>query len=262
MLHVISFSNLDLPLGLQYLFAYLYALRIELSLMLIFSIFLCSVSQSLSLLMVLFLLLQRRHLTNSKSSRSEMMISTKDNTFVNNHSKHRQSIKEKTQSFLDYQRRQISHSGPLVKGMGQKAPAKGCEDPPVVSSSSRGTLSTLSGFVASRTSSSEDRRGNGPSNPVGVRQVGCPQESFNEFVCTGKQDRRHNVQKVMDSPEGGGVENTGVVSFLFSSSLTGCFYIIPLCKLPQIINLILDYCFSVMVGYTVLVLPGIGSTTL
>lgn len=132
-----------------------------------------------------------------------------------------QAVKDGNKDYLDHQRRKVSHSGPLVHGAakvshsGPLVPGttwaragKGHDDPAMVST--RSNLSTLSGFVASRTVLAEDHREKfGPSQLGAVKQVGVSQGS--------KQDHRHNFQKIADSPQGVGkatVKEPGLVSIL------------------------------------------------
>ncbi|KAJ4729802.1 Protein kinase-like protein [Melia azedarach] len=159
--------------------------------------------------------MQRKHHTNSRS-KNEMIISHKEVTSSVNPHKQPQAVKEASKDLLEHQRKKVSysgplvhgttkvsHSGPLVHGTTWAKAGKGHDDPPVVST--RSNLSTLSGFVASRTVAPKDRLEKfGPSQLGTVKQVGGSQRSYNDLVSAGKQDYRHNNQRTAESPQGFG----------------------------------------------------------
>lgn len=174
------------------------------------------------------LLLQRKHHTNSRS-KNEMIISHKEVTSSVNPHKQPQAVKEASKDLLEHQRKKVSysgplvhgttkvsHSGPLVHGTTWAKAGKGHDDPPVVST--RSNLSTLSGFVASRTVAPKDRLEKfGPSQLGTVKQVGGSQRSYNDLVSAGKQDYRHNNQRTAESPQGFGkatIKEPNLVSYL------------------------------------------------
>ncbi|TXG55147.1 hypothetical protein EZV62_020403 [Acer yangbiense] len=143
--------------------------------------------------------MQRRSLTNTKG-RSEISFPRKESTFVIDPPRQSQAA---SRDFLEHQRKKVSHSGPLVHGPAWVKVGKGHDDPP--RGSTRANLSTLSGFVASRTVLPDDRREkSGPSQPGAAKHVGRFQEgSYSELVSAGKQDGRRNIHKNADSPQGG-----------------------------------------------------------
>ncbi|KAL5864870.1 hypothetical protein ACOSQ3_002384 [Xanthoceras sorbifolium] len=145
--------------------------------------------------------MQRRSLTNTKG-RSEMFVPHKESTFVIDPPRQSQAVKEVNRDFLEHQRKKVSHSGPLVQGPTWGKVGKRHDDPPMVST--RANLSTLSGFVASRTVLPDDRREkSGPLQPGTAKHVGRSQASYSEFASAGKQEGRRNIHETADSPQGG-----------------------------------------------------------
>ena len=125
--------------------------------------------------------------------------------------------KEESRDLLEYSRKKISHSGPLVHGTVFGKSGKEHDDLTMVSS--RANLSKLSGLVATRTLAYEDHRDKpGPLTLEEVNQAGRSHRSFNELECAGKQDVRRHMPKTAESPQTGGgracIEESSLVSFL------------------------------------------------
>ena len=125
--------------------------------------------------------------------------------------------KEESRDLLEYSRKKISHSGPLVHGTVFGKSGKEHDDLTMVSS--RANLSKLSGLVATRTLAYEDHRDKpGPLTLEAVNQAGRSHRSFNELESSGKQDVRHHMPKTAESPQTGGgracIEESSLVSFL------------------------------------------------
>lgn len=126
----------------------------------------------------------------------------KEPIFAINPSRQSQVMKEVSRDSLDHQRKKVSHSGPLVHQPTWAKAGKRHNEPPTVST--RSNLSTLSGFVASRTVLPDDcREKSGPSQQVAEKTVVRPQISYNDFVSVGKQDDRRSSHRTADSPQEG-----------------------------------------------------------
>lgn len=174
---------------------------------------------TLFLTIIFFCLLQQRGLDSSTKDRNETFMSHKEVALAAN--KQTRGLKEPSNDLFGHQRKKVSHSGPLVHGAAWEKVGKRPDHPPTIST--RSNLSTLSGFVASRTGSTEDFQGkSGPSRPGAVRPVGRSQSSFRE-LSTGKQEYRQNNHKVAESPQG--VAGNGIVkeASLVSSLALKCY---------------------------------------
>ncbi|XVF66825.1 hypothetical protein PTKIN_Ptkin10aG0068800 [Pterospermum kingtungense] len=150
-------------------------------------------------------LMQRRLPQPTLKSRSQMINSRKADAFSGflvDHPKQTPAAKEETKDFL-YNRKKISHSGPLVHGSVFGKSGREHDDLPMISS--RANLSKLSGLVATRTLVSEDYRDkSGPLTLEAVNQAARSQKSFNELEPAGKQDVRHRIPKTAESLQTGG----------------------------------------------------------
>ncbi|XP_044502349.1 probable serine/threonine-protein kinase At1g54610 isoform X2 [Mangifera indica] len=150
-------------------------------------------------------LMKQRGLDSSTKDRNETFMSHKEVALAAN--KQARGLKEPSNDLFGHQWKKVSHSGPLVHGAAWEKVGKRPDHPPTIST--RSNLSTLSGFVASRTGSTEDFQGkSGPSRPGAVRPVGRSQSSFRE-LSTGKQEYRQNNHKGAESPQG--VAGNGIV---------------------------------------------------
>ncbi|XP_022725247.1 probable serine/threonine-protein kinase At1g54610 [Durio zibethinus] len=150
--------------------------------------------------------MQRRQPHPNLKSRSQMFNSRKADGFSGfliDPPKQTPAAKEESRDALEYNRKKISHSGPLVHGTVSGKSGKEHDDLTVVSS--RANLSKISALVATRTLASEDRRDEpGPLTLEAVNQAGRSRRSFNELESAGKQDVRHHMPKTAESPQAGG----------------------------------------------------------
>ncbi|XVE49938.1 hypothetical protein DITRI_Ditri01bG0122100 [Diplodiscus trichospermus] len=110
--------------------------------------------------------------------------------------------KEGSRDLSQYNRKKISHSGPLVHGtvLGKS----GMEHGDLTMVSSCANLSKLSGLVATTTLGFEDHRDkSGPLTAQAVNQAGRSRRSFYEDS-VGEEDVRRHVPKAAESPQTGG----------------------------------------------------------
>lgn len=139
-----------------------------------------------------------------------------------NPAKQTPTAKENGRDFLEYNRKEVSHSGPLVYGGAFWKSGKEPDD--LTRLSSRANLSKLSGLVATRTSAPEDHR-SGPLTLEPVNQAGRSRRSFPELECAGKRDVRHHMPKTTESPQTAGGRaciKEPMVSFLTFFFLLNC----------------------------------------
>ncbi|XVF02007.1 hypothetical protein REPUB_Repub04eG0138900 [Reevesia pubescens] len=150
--------------------------------------------------------MQRRQPHPNLKSRSQMFNSRKADGFSGfllDPPKQTPAAKEESRDFLEYNRKKISHSGPLVHGTVFGKSGKEHDDPPIVSS--KANLSKLSGLVATRTLASEEHRDkSGPLTLEAVNQAGRSRRMFNELGSAGNQDVRRHMPKTAESPQTGG----------------------------------------------------------
>ncbi|XP_022748937.1 probable serine/threonine-protein kinase At1g54610 [Durio zibethinus] len=150
--------------------------------------------------------MQRRQPHPHLKSRSQMFNSRKAAAFSGfciDPTKQIPAAKEERRDFLEYNRKKVSLSGPLVHDNVFEKCGKEHDDLPVVSS--RADLSKLSGLVATRTLASEDHRDKpGPLTLEAVNQAGRSGRLFNELESAGKQDARCHMAKTAKSPDTGG----------------------------------------------------------
>ncbi|KAK3005458.1 hypothetical protein RJ639_016329 [Escallonia herrerae] len=107
------------------------------------------------------------------------------------------AIEEVGKDFQEHPSSRVSHSGPLVQGVGWTKAVKKY-DMSVVSS--RADLSTHSGLVASRTLMSEEYRDKlVPSYPEATNRVGRIGEPSEELMHTRKQEQKHHTQSITGS---------------------------------------------------------------
>ncbi|XWS54172.1 hypothetical protein CRYUN_Cryun10bG0066900 [Craigia yunnanensis] len=162
--------------------------------------------------------MQRRQPHPNLMSRSQMFNSRKADAFSGfliDNPKQTPAAQEESRDFLEYNRKKISHSGPLVHGTVFGKSGKEHDDLPMVSS--RANLSKLSGLVATRTLASEDHREKpGPLTLEAVNQAGRSRRSFNELESAGKQDVRHHMPKTAES-----LQTEGGSACIKESSLPG-----------------------------------------
>ncbi|OMO96199.1 hypothetical protein CCACVL1_05046 [Corchorus capsularis] len=154
----------------------------------------------------LFPSVQRRLPQPNSKSRSQMFNSHRadaNSGLLIDPAKQTPAAKEGSRDFVDYNRKRISHSGPLVHGPVFGKSGKEHDDLPMLSS--RTNLSKLSGLVATRTLVSEDQREKpGPLTLEAVNQASRSRRSFHESEYAGKQDVRRHMPKVAESPQTGG----------------------------------------------------------
>ncbi|OMO54722.1 hypothetical protein COLO4_36358 [Corchorus olitorius] len=154
----------------------------------------------------LFPSVQRRLPQPNLKSRSQMFNSHRadaNSGLLIDPAKQTPAAKEGSRDFVDYNRKRISHSGPLVHGPVFGKSGKEHDDLPMLSS--RTNLSKLSGLVATRTLVSEDQREKpGPLTLEAVNQASRSRRSFHESEYAGKQDVRRHMPKVAESPQTGG----------------------------------------------------------
>ncbi|XWS63420.1 hypothetical protein CRYUN_Cryun06bG0095600 [Craigia yunnanensis] len=150
--------------------------------------------------------MQRRPPHPNLKSRSQMFNSHKADAFSGfliDLPKQTPAAREESKDFLEYNRKKISHSGPLVHGTVFGKSGKEHDDLTMVSS--RANLSKLSGLVATRTLASEDHRDKpGPLTLEAVNQAGRSRRSFNELESAGKLDVRCHMPKTAESLQTGG----------------------------------------------------------
>ncbi|KAE8696623.1 putative serine/threonine-protein kinase [Hibiscus syriacus] len=150
--------------------------------------------------------LQRRQPHPSLKSRSQISDSRNSDGFSGfliDPPKQTSAAKENGRDFSEYNRKKVSHSGPLVYGAAFGKSGKEPDD--LTRLSSRANLSMLSGLVATRTLAPEDRKDkSGPLTLEAVNQVGRSRRSFNELEDAGKHDVRHHIPKTAESPQTGG----------------------------------------------------------
>lgn len=132
-----------------------------------------------------------------------MVNSNKEQTvsgFMINPFKQTQAMREGRRDFLDDQRKKVSHSGPLVHGIGWTRTEKELDNPHMVSG--RNNLSTISGLVATRTTLPGERHEKpGVSQPEAGRLAGGLQGPLNRLESTTKQDRNCQMQNMAGSPQ-------------------------------------------------------------
>ncbi|KAK2976314.1 hypothetical protein RJ640_029218 [Escallonia rubra] len=117
------------------------------------------------------------------------------------------AIKEVDKDFQEHPSNRVSHSGPLVQGVGWTKAAKKYDDMSVAKKyddmsvvSSRADLSTHSGLVASRTLMSEEYRDKlVPSYPEATNRVGRIGEPSDELMHMRKQEQKHHTQSITGS---------------------------------------------------------------
>ncbi|GMI79793.1 hypothetical protein like AT1G53050 [Hibiscus trionum] len=150
--------------------------------------------------------LQRRQPHPNLNSRSQM--SNSRNTdgfsgFLIDPPKQTNAAKENSRDFMEYNRKKVSHSGPLVYGAAFGKSGKEPDD--LTRLSSRANLSKLSGLVATRALAPEDHRDRSGSLTLeAVNQAGRSRRSFNELEPVGKHDVRRHMPKTAESPQTGG----------------------------------------------------------
>ncbi|KAA3464768.1 putative serine/threonine-protein kinase isoform X1 [Gossypium australe] len=147
---------------------------------------------------------QRRQPHPNLKSRSQMLNSRNADGFSGlliNPPKQTPTAKENGRDFLEYNRKKVSHSGPLVYGAAFGKSGKEPDD--LTRFSSRANLSKLSGLVATRTLAPEDHR-SGPLTSEPVNQAGRSRRSFHELESAGKRDVRHHMPKTIESPQTAG----------------------------------------------------------
>ncbi|GKU96453.1 hypothetical protein SLEP1_g9685 [Rubroshorea leprosula] len=114
-----------------------------------------------------------------------------------------QAVREGSRDFLEYNRKKVSYSGPLVNGAGWGKPAKELDDAHMFPE--RANLSKLSGLVTSRTLASDEQKESSCQLPPEIsNQLGRANQSFSESESAAKQDLRSRTQRVADSPQMGG----------------------------------------------------------
>lgn len=117
-----------------------------------------------------------------------------------------EAAKECRRGFRENQRKKVSHSGPLVQGTGWTKFGKDLDNPHVVST--RTNLSTVSGFLAPKTSFPDDQQGRpGTSRSAVVKQLGGFQGSSNGLEPTIKKSKKCRVRRPADSPEAEGLKS-------------------------------------------------------
>ncbi|KAE8692758.1 putative serine/threonine-protein kinase [Hibiscus syriacus] len=150
--------------------------------------------------------LQRRQLHPNLKSRSQMSNARNTDGFSGllvDPSKQTNAAKENSRDFLEYNRKKVSHSGPLVYGVAFGKSGKEPDD--LTRLPSRANLSKLSGLVATRKLAPEDHRDrSGPSTPDAVNQASRSRRSFNELEPPGKHNVRRHMPKTAESPQRGG----------------------------------------------------------
>ncbi|KAK5836960.1 probable serine/threonine-protein kinase At1g54610 [Gossypium arboreum] len=147
---------------------------------------------------------QRRQPHPNLKSRSQMLNSRNADGFSGlliNPPKQTPTAKENGRDFLEYNRKKVSHSGPLIYGAAFGKSGKEPDD--LTRLSSRANLSKLSGLVATRTLAPEDQR-SGPLTSEPVNQAGRSRRSFHELESAGKRDVRHHMPKTTESPQTAG----------------------------------------------------------
>ncbi|KAE8686868.1 putative serine/threonine-protein kinase [Hibiscus syriacus] len=147
--------------------------------------------------------LQRRQPHPNLKSRSQMSNSRNSDGFSGfliDPPKQTSAAKENSRDFSEYNRKKVSHSGPLVYGAAFGKSGKEPDD--LTRLSSRANLSKLSGLVATRTLAPEDHRDkSGPLTLEAANQVGRSRRSFNELEHAEKQDIRRHIPKTAESPQ-------------------------------------------------------------
>ncbi|XP_021900941.1 probable serine/threonine-protein kinase At1g09600 [Carica papaya] len=141
---------------------------------------------------------ERKHHSTSKS-RSEIFTSRKEDPtsgFLIHPTE--QNVKDVNKDFAEHHQKKLSQSGPLGHGGGWAKSGKKEDDPRIASS--RTNLSTLSTLVATRTFSSEDQQERIGHSQAAIHKTGRYGGSFNESESITKLDRKHNVQRIADSP--------------------------------------------------------------
>lgn len=126
--------------------------------------------------------------------------------FLFDPSEQNEAAKECRRGFRENQRKKVSHSGPLVQGTGWTKFGKDLDNPHVVST--RTNLSTVSGFLAPKTSFPDDQQGRpGTSRSAVVKQLGGFQGSSNGLEPTIKKSKKCRVRRPADSPEAEGLKS-------------------------------------------------------
>ncbi|KAK8617389.1 hypothetical protein V6N13_080305 [Hibiscus sabdariffa] len=149
--------------------------------------------------------MQRRQPYPNLNSKSQMLNSRNADGFSGfliDAPKETNAAKENSRDFMEYNRKKVSHSGPLVYGATFGKSRKEPDD--FTRLSSRANLSKLSGLVATRALPPEDRRDrSGPLTLEVVNQASRSRRSFNELESAGKHNVRCHMPKTAESPQTG-----------------------------------------------------------
>ncbi|KAK8561497.1 hypothetical protein V6N12_048567 [Hibiscus sabdariffa] len=150
--------------------------------------------------------LQRRQPLPNLKSRSHMSNSLNAyefSGFLIDPPKQAPAAKENSRDFSEYNKKKVSHSGPLIYGTAFGKPVK--ESDRITRLSSRANLSKLSGLVSTKTLAHENHRDNsGPLTLEAMNQADRSRKSFNKLEHTGKHDIRCRTPKTAESPQIGG----------------------------------------------------------
>ncbi|XP_065873691.1 probable serine/threonine-protein kinase At1g54610 [Euphorbia lathyris] len=133
------------------------------------------------------------HSRNEINSQKEKTVSG----FLIDPSKHTQPPKEGRRDFPE--RKKVSHSGPLVRGMDWTKSGKDRDDAQLLSN--RNNLAAMSGLVSTRTSLPDDRQGKPSISQTEVFNQGSGYYgSSNGIQSATKQGQNHQLHKPVQSP--------------------------------------------------------------